>query len=59
MLASRRARRAREEIEAIALTALRARWGDLSGRTGLDDLSSAVAAGRLDPYAAADRLLEE
>lgn len=56
-LARRRTRRAREEIEAIALTALRARWGDVHGRTDLDDLAAAVVAGKTDPYAAADSLL--
>ena len=50
-------RRARDEIEAIAVTALRARWGDVHGRSELDDLAAAVAAGETDPYAAADELL--
>ncbi|WP_442940293.1 hypothetical protein [Nocardioides sp. B-3] len=58
-LAVRRARRARDEIEAIAVTALRARWGDVHGRSELDDLAGAVAAGESDPYAAADSLLEQ
>jgi LAO/AO transport system kinase len=57
-LAERRTRRARDEIEAIAVTALRARWGDVHGRSELDDLAAAVAAGESDPYAAADELLE-
>ncbi len=57
-LARRRTRRARDEIEAIALTALRRRWGDVHGRSELDDLAAAVVAGESDPYAAADRLLE-
>ena len=56
-LANRRTRRARDEIEAIAVTALRARWGDVHGRTELDDLAAAVVAGDTDPYAAADELL--
>jgi LAO/AO transport system kinase len=56
-LERRRTRRAREEIEAIALTALRARWGDVHGRTELDDLAAQVVAGETDPYAAADALL--
>jgi len=54
----RRVRRARDEIEAIAVTALRARWGDVHGRTELDDLAAAVVAGCSDPYAAADELLD-
>ena len=56
-LARRRTRRARDEIEAIAVTALRARWGDVHGRSELDDLAAAVVAGASDPYAAADELL--
>ncbi|WP_107772389.1 methylmalonyl Co-A mutase-associated GTPase MeaB [Nocardioides sediminis] len=57
-LERRRTRRARDEIEAIAVTALRARWGDVHGRSELDDLAAAVVAGTSDPYAAADTLLE-
>ena len=53
----RRTRRARDEIEAIAVTALRARWGDVHGRSELDDLAAAVVAGDRDPYTAADELL--
>jgi LAO/AO transport system kinase len=56
-LERRRRRRARDEIEAIAVTALRKRWGDVHGRSELDDLAAAVVAGRTDPYAAADELL--
>ena len=56
-LATRRTRRARDEVEAIAVTALRERWGDVHGRSELDDLAAAVAAGETDPYAAADELL--
>jgi LAO/AO transport system kinase len=58
MIDHRRRRRAGDEIEAIALTALRARFGDLHGHADLDRLAGLVAAGSLDPYAAADRLLE-
>ncbi|GAA4694888.1 methylmalonyl Co-A mutase-associated GTPase MeaB [Nocardioides conyzicola] len=54
----RRTRRARDEIEAIAVTSLRKRWGDVHGRSELDGLAAAVAAGESDPYAAADELLE-
>ena len=57
-LAVRRTRRARDEIEAIAVTALRERWGDVHGRSELDGLAAAVAAGTSDPYAAAEELLE-
>jgi len=58
-LATRRTRRARDEIEAIAVTALRERWGDVHGRSELDDLAAAVAAGEADPYTAADTLLAQ
>jgi LAO/AO transport system kinase len=58
-LAARRTRRARDEIEAIAVTALRERWGDVHGRSELDELAAAVAAGESDPYAAAETLLAE
>ena len=54
---ARRTRRARDEIEAIAVTALRARWGDVHGRVELDALAAAVVDGATDPYAAADELL--
>ena len=57
-LGARRTRRARDEIEAIAVTALRARWGDVHGRSELDELAAAVVAGKSDPYAAADELLD-
>ncbi len=57
-LERRRTRRARDEIEAIAVTALRARWGDVHGRSELDDLAAAVVSGTSDPYTAADTLLE-
>jgi LAO/AO transport system kinase len=57
-LEKRRTRRARDEIEAIAVTALRKRWGDVHGRSELDDLAAAVSAGETDPYAAADELLD-
>jgi LAO/AO transport system kinase len=53
----RRVRRARDEIEAIAVTALRGRWGDVHARTELDELAEQVAAGTSDPYVAADSLL--
>ncbi|MEQ7846858.1 methylmalonyl Co-A mutase-associated GTPase MeaB [Nocardioides kribbensis] len=56
-LRRRRTRRAREEVVAIAVTALRRSWGDVDGRSELDALAEAVAAGESDPYAAADRLL--
>jgi LAO/AO transport system kinase len=57
-LGRRRVRRARDEIEAIAVTALRERWGDVHARTELDDLAAQVVSGDSDPYRAADQLLE-
>lgn len=52
----RRNGRARTEIEQLALARLRA-GGPAVGDAGLQQLAADVAAGRLDPYAAADRLL--
>jgi len=56
-LTRRRTRRAREEIEAIAVAALRERWENVTGHDDLDALAEAVVAGELDPYAAADELV--
>lgn len=58
-LAARRTRRAAGEIEAIALTALRERMGDLRGGERLDELAAAVVSGTTDPYSAADRLIAD
>jgi LAO/AO transport system kinase len=57
-LERRRHARACGEIEAIAVTALRARMGDLRGGTEMQRLAAEVVHGDLDPYAAADRLVE-
>jgi LAO/AO transport system kinase len=57
-LERRRVRRARDEIEAIAVTSLRSRWGDVHERTELDALAEQVVEGSTDPYRAADVLLE-
>ena len=54
-LRRRRTARARAEIEAIALSALRA--SSVRGHAGLDDLAAAVVAGTTDPYTAADSML--
>ncbi|WP_033437486.1 methylmalonyl Co-A mutase-associated GTPase MeaB [Saccharothrix sp. NRRL B-16314] len=54
----RRATRAAGEIEAIALAGLRSRIGGLRGASALGTLAKRVVAGELDPYAAADRLVE-
>jgi LAO/AO transport system kinase len=60
-LARRRTRRAREEIEAIAVASLRDRWENVTGAQqlggDLDALAEAVVAGEKDPYAAADELV--
>lgn len=58
VLTERRRARAAHEIEAIALTALRARIGDLSGDRRLGALAARIVAGELDPYRAADELVE-
>lgn len=55
-LHARRTRRARAEIEALTVAALRERWGDVHGRSELDVLAEAVVAGQTDPYAASDAL---
>lgn len=56
-LARRRHRRAADEVEALAVTALRERIGDLRSGRGLDELAERVVAGDLDPYSAADKLV--
>ncbi|MFM6848192.1 MAG: methylmalonyl Co-A mutase-associated GTPase MeaB [Terrabacter sp.] len=58
-LARRRERRAADEIETIALGTLRSRLGDLGGRDSVVALAREVLAGTTDPYAAADRLVEQ
>ena len=52
----RRVARAEAEIEAVAVARLRARIRDVRSGVGLSDLAKRVAAGELDPYAAADEL---
>jgi LAO/AO transport system kinase len=54
----RRQARAAAEVEAIALQQLRSRLGDLRGGTALDQLAKRVASGEVDPYAAADDLID-
>jgi LAO/AO transport system kinase len=56
-LQKRRTARVADEIEAIAVTAIREQMGDLRGGTLLDDLAARVIAGDTDPYAAADDLI--
>jgi LAO/AO transport system kinase len=57
-LQRRRQARARDEIEAIAVTTLRERMGDLHGHQRLDVLAGKVLDGSCDPYTAADELVE-
>ncbi len=56
-LARRRTLRARREVEAIALDAVRERWGGTGGNAGLEVLAGRVARGDVDPYTAADELI--
>ncbi|CAM5456096.1 Methylmalonyl Co-A mutase-associated GTPase MeaB OS=Streptomyces alboniger OX=132473 GN=meaB PE=3 SV=1 [Streptomyces alboniger] len=58
VLAERRAARAAREVETIAVTALRERIGSLHGDRRLSSLAERIVAGELDPYAAADELVE-
>jgi LAO/AO transport system kinase len=58
-LARRRETRVADEIETIALTTLRARLGHVGGHEGVTALARDVMDGRTDPYAAADRLVEQ
>ena len=53
----RRLERAREEVSAIAVAQMRRQLGALPGQSRLDDLAARVAAGKLDPYSAADELI--
>ena len=53
----RRLARAREEVSAIAVAEMRRQLGGLPGQSRLDDLAAQVAAGKLDPYSAADELI--
>ena len=57
-LAERRRARAAHEVETIAVTALRERIDDLRGDRRLDALAERIVAGELDPYRAADELVE-
>jgi LAO/AO transport system kinase len=56
-LAVRRRRRVADKIEAIAMTALRERMGDLHGDKRIEALAERVLAGETDPYGAADELV--
>ena len=54
----RRIARAREEVAALALGALRGRMSRLPGDSALGPLAARVADGQTDPYSAADELLD-
>ena len=57
-LERRRLARIRREIEALALSTLQRRMGDVTGDARLGSLAADVLAGRSDPFAAADTLVE-
>ncbi|MGH3229062.1 MAG: methylmalonyl Co-A mutase-associated GTPase MeaB, partial [Streptosporangiaceae bacterium] len=58
-LKRRRHARAREEITALAFAALRARLASSGAtRSGVDDLAARVADGTLDPFQAAEDILD-
>jgi LAO/AO transport system kinase len=57
-LERRRLARIRREIEALAVGSLRRRMGDVTGDARLGSLAADVLAGRSDPFAAADTLIE-
>jgi len=54
----RRQLRARAEIEAITLEQVRSRIGDIRGGGNLPELAKRVVAGELDPYSAAEELMD-
>ncbi|MFI1481305.1 methylmalonyl Co-A mutase-associated GTPase MeaB [Streptomyces sp. NPDC020747] len=58
VLVERRLARASREVETIAVTALRERIADLHGDRRLSALAERIVAGDLDPYRAADSLVE-
>jgi len=58
-LATRRRARAAAEIEAIAFAVLRSRFGSLHGDSRIGALADRVVEGTLDPFTAADELLEQ
>ncbi|MFF1393457.1 methylmalonyl Co-A mutase-associated GTPase MeaB [Streptomyces sp. NPDC058287] len=58
VLQERRLARASREVETIAVTALRERIADLHGDRRLSSLAERIVVGELDPYRAADSLVE-
>jgi LAO/AO transport system kinase len=57
--AIQRRRRARTEIQGIALAALQSRFAGIGGDGDLEGLAEDVAAGRTDAFTAADRIVAE
>jgi LAO/AO transport system kinase len=57
MLETGRLARGAHEIEALAVTSLRAQMGDLRGGSLLGELAARVHAREIDPYTAADELM--
>src|SRR5512133_2057727 len=57
-LRERRVARAGDEIEALVVTALRRRMGNLRHDDSVDRLAAEVVDGSTDPYAAADQVLD-
>lgn len=55
----RRTARARREVEALALETMRRRWGAVGEQGLLSRLAGDVVAGRTDPHAAVERLLDD
>jgi LAO/AO transport system kinase len=53
----KRLARARDEISAMAIAELTQRLGALPGEANLEKLAGLVASGKLDPYSAADELI--
>ncbi|CAN5427187.1 methylmalonyl Co-A mutase-associated GTPase MeaB [soil metagenome] len=58
-LHQRRVRRAGREVEAIVLARLREQIGGLGAGASLPEVAERIAAGEIDPYAAADTVLGE
>jgi LAO/AO transport system kinase len=58
-LAERRQRRIREELRSIIVERLYGRAGDLCQGERFEELTADVAARKVDPYSAAESLLEE
>jgi LAO/AO transport system kinase len=57
-LTRRRSARIRREIEALALSEVSERFAHVSADARLDTLAAQVLAGELDPFAAADTIVE-